>query len=96
MVQPSAQIFGKIIRLLDSSGGTICEINEDYTFNTFCEGRYGIDGDVNETRFLYLPLEFVRDYAVDASMGIEVVLDSLIYDYGGGSKQKFLYTPKNR
>lgn len=62
-------------------------INKQYDFKLKSTGAYRDNGLAYFNRRLILPTNLVRDYAIDANMGIELELNEVIYTrhYGGSS-----------
>lgn len=72
-------ICGTVSILVDENYYVKCVINKDYKFQVFSSGYYVDSGSkcVHE-RCLMLPKELVRDYAIDAGMGIELLLREIV------------------
>ena len=87
-VTPSPEINGEVIRLFDLDGKIIDTIKESYDFKTHTDCFYTDGTNTQETRVLYLPMELVRDYAIDENMAIELVLKEVVYELQPGKKSK--------
>ena len=61
----------------------ICVINKNYKFKVTSRGTYTGSGECVYDRRLSLPIELVNGYAIDANMGIELILNELVYKTNG-------------
>jgi len=72
-------LCGTVSILVDENYYVKCVINKDYKFQVFSVGHYVDSGKkCIYDRWLILPKELVRDYAIDAGMGIELVLHEIV------------------
>jgi len=74
-------IRGKVSLLADENNYVKCFINKDYEFQVERIGRYTGDSGSKAVYdiWLMLPQDLVSDFAIDANMGIELILMEVVY-----------------
>jgi hypothetical protein len=85
------RISGKVSQLLDANGNEMFNVDEDFEFEIDCHAYYGLKNEIIETRFLYLPLDFVRGYGVDQGMFVDLLLREVIVEEYGQTVKIPLY-----
>ncbi|MFA5364385.1 MAG: hypothetical protein WC325_04295, partial [Candidatus Bathyarchaeia archaeon] len=85
------RMLGRIIQILDFSGTKLDCINRDYEFEVGCIPLYGVNNEINDIRFLYLPIDFVRGYRVTENMAVELILNSYTIEFGGERVENKLF-----
>jgi hypothetical protein len=88
---PKPRIRGKVTRVLDIDGNKLYGVNEEYEFEVHCSQVYGGNNEIIETRFLYIPADFVRGYGIDEAKFVELLLQEVIVEIYGKTVRSLLY-----
>jgi uncharacterized protein (TIGR02391 family) len=86
--QPSPEISGEAVKLLDLDGNTRDSIKKPFEFPTYTTCFYTDGTNTVETRLLYMPPKLVQAYGIDENMAIELILNEVVYDWQTGKKEK--------
>jgi len=70
---------GKVSLIADVNNSVLCFPDKNYEFEVASKGYYDGSGGCNYVRRLTLPRELINDYAIDANMGIELILNEVVY-----------------
>lgn len=93
LCRPKPRLIGEITQVLDASGNKLYAVNEKFEFEVHCSSSYiGLSSsEVYETRFLYLPVVFVRGYGINEEMFVDLLLYQSVVEIYGETSRTFLY-----